>query len=243
MFHEILAVVAAVEEAGASIVGGLYWKKGTAAGAWSAAATGVLLAIFGWYVTYFWDNCQYFALAHFPNTWHSLVDFWPELGGAKFPINAQILWFYTMVFSILSYIIASLVSGWNKSFNMDRLLHRGKYAVEGDTPIMKRGLAVLKMGPHFSLGDKIIFVGSTGYALLLSGGVFLGTIYMLNTEIPDSSWLLFWKIFSWALLFVSAIVAVWLGVGGIRELKVMFQLLRTVKRDASDDGSVADVTD
>ena len=100
--------------AGSCIVGGLYWKKGTTRGAYGALITGATLAVTTFIVRRYW------------NSWY----------GHDFPINSQIMYFLSMISSITVYIVLSLLE--NKTFNIDRMLHRGKYAAEDDTERMLR---------------------------------------------------------------------------------------------------------
>ena len=86
--------------AGAVIIGGLYWKKGTTEGAWSALITGSGLAVGG-------------ILARL---------IWPE-----FPLNGMQVSFTACLSAVVVYVVVSLLT-CKEDFNMDRLLHRGQYA-------------------------------------------------------------------------------------------------------------------
>jgi len=232
---------------GAAIVGGLYWKKGTTAGAWAAAVLGIILAVVGWYMTYFWSNCKEIMVSAAPSLWSAIVERWPAFQGGvnadKCPINAQVLWFYTMLVSALGYILFSLLPGQQRVANMDRLLHRGAYAIEADgvkDKMPRPGLALFGMGSEFSIADKIIYIFSYGYVLVFFGVFLFGTLYAASFEVPDSSWVALWKIFGWVMLPLMVVLTVWLALGGIRDLRDLFQRLSTVERDVRDDGSVID---
>lgn len=226
--------------AGSAIIGGLYWKRGTAGGAWAAAVLGVLLAVVGWFVTYNWETAQGLMSAWAPELWAAWTADWPELLGEKCPITAQVLWFWTMLATIAIYIGVSLLQG--KTFNMDQLLHRGAYAVEAAgaeaPPEPKRGLAIFGMGKDFSGGDKVLFIGSYAYIFLFFIVFFIGTVYMLSTDVSDAAWGEFWWYFCVIILLMTALITIWVGIGGLRNLREMFEMLRTIKRDVHDDGTV-----
>lgn len=223
--------------AGAAIIGGLYWKYGNTAGAWAAAVTGMAMAIAGWYMTYFWPNTQALMENWFPGFWAWSLDVWPKLAEARCPITAQVLWFYTMVASALIYGVVSLVTGRGRTFNMDRMLHRGKYAREGGE-LPATGLRALAMGREFTFGDRCLVIGSYAYSFVFLAIFFGGTLYALSTTTSDGAWLILWKYYCYIMLGVSVIITVWVGIGGLRDLREMLNVLRTAKRDDRDDGTV-----
>jgi hypothetical protein len=109
------------------------------------------------------------------------------------PMNAQILWFWTMVTTLVTYVVVSLISGAGKpAFNMDQLLHRGRYAIDTDTdvgtdapeqPAPRQGLAIFGMGKEFSLGDRMLFIFSYVYVFGIFGVFIFGSFYMLSTDV------------------------------------------------------------
>jgi len=146
-----------------------------------------------------------------------------------------------MLSSAVSYVVVSLITGPGRAFNMDYLLHRGKYARELETKadiLPATGWRVFKMSKEFTFGDKCIFSGSYGYIVLFFGIFLVGTLYALNSDIADTSWMSFWRGYCWVMLLLSVVITLWLAIGGGRDLKSMLQLLRTTKRDTRDDGTV-----
>jgi len=229
--------------AGAAIVGGLYWSRGTTAGVWWAAIIGVVLAILGWYFTYFWGSVQALAASCMPGMWESLTERWPEaLLGDSMPINAQILWFWTMIATLVTYVVVSLISSAGKEpYNMDRLLHRGRYAVEEDQETdaeASRGWAIFGMGSEFTRNDRIVFVFSYSYIFLISLVFVVGTAYMLGAGISDAAWAEFWWWFCIVTLILTTVVTVWVAAGGIKNLKELRARLESLERDEADDGTV-----
>jgi SSS family solute:Na+ symporter len=213
--------------AGSAIIGGLYWKKGTTAGAYVSLIVGAVLGLA--------------SLAVGP--------LWPKWYGHEFPINGQILSAIVIFCSAFTYIIFSLIQ--NRVCDMDRLFHRGKYAVEseGVTVEDKADFAAeggfwhklgckLGMTRSFTFWDKVIFVSS----MVFNFGSFVVfvvvTLYGLFKPISDSLWLKYWLIMLYVNIIGGALTTIWMAVGGIIDLKSMFRTLATAKRDEHDDGTV-----
>ena len=200
--------------AGAVIIGGLYWKGGTTAAAWSALITGSSIAVIGTVLTTVYEN---------------------------FPVNGQWFWGISMVGASLIYILVSLF-GKRSVHNMDKLLHRGEYAIEGEMKIISavpaKGWKVLGMGKEFTKGDKFIYIVSYAWIALWTLIFIGGTIYSLTHDVADSSWLIYWKYYVIIYALVSALVLIWFTIGGVIDMKAMFKQLTVMKRDDADDGFV-----
>lgn len=199
---------------GAVIIGGLYWKRGTTAAAWAAMITGSGIAVGGIII-------------------RQIV---PD-----FPINGQWFWGIAMLGASVVYIVVSLL-GRRQDFNFDKLLHRGKYAIAGEstvvTEVPSRGWKMLGMGKEFTRGDKVIYILNYVWAGIWLLSFIVGTICNLTHEVSDDSWLLFWRFYLVSNVVLSAVVIVWFLIGGFRDLRKMNQQLGTAGRDARDDGFV-----
>jgi len=199
---------------GAVIIGGLYWKHGTTAAAWSALITGSIVAVGGIII--------------------KQLD--PE-----FFINGQQFWGLAMLTSSLVYIAVSLL-GKRKVFDMDRMLHRGQYAIKEEMRVVEempvKGLRMLGMGKEFTRGDKIIYVGAYTWTFAWTVVFVIGTYFNLTSEVSDAAWMSFWRTFILINIVVSALVILWFAIGGTRDLKDMLHRLRTMARDHKDDGFV-----
>lgn len=199
---------------GAVIIGGLYWKRGTTAAAWSALIIGSIVSVGG----------------------VILQQIYPH-----FPINGQYFWGISMGVSSLVYVLVSLL-GKRVSFDMDKMLHRGKYAVTEETVIVDevpvKGLKMLGMGKEFTRGDKFIYIAAYTWTFLWIAVFVIGTVFNLSGDVPDSAWMTFWKYFVFINLSVSFIVIIWFAIGGIRDFKDMLHRLKTMVRNHDDDGSV-----
>lgn len=199
---------------GAVIIGGLYWKRGTTAAAWAAMITGSGIAVAGIII-------------------HQIIP--------NFFINGQWFWMISMAGAGIVYVTVSL-AGKRETYDLDRLLHRGRYAITGETTVVDRvpskGWKILGMGKEFTRGDKIIYILNyvwTGAWLLV---FIVGTVYNLTHDVSDESWLQFWRIYLVIHIAVSVVVIVWFLIGGFRDIGAMHNRLKTASRDEQDDGFV-----
>lgn len=218
--------------AGAVIIGGLYWKKGTAGGAWAGMITGSVL---------------------------SLASIAIRQINPQFPLNGQVLAFLSMLGAIAAYVGASLASG-KGDYDLDRLLHRGKYAVADDqvrqANAKPRTLLQKALGydEHFTTGDKFV-----------SGGLFAWSMFWFLVFIVVSLWNIIglsasslpsplssiraWTTADWATyyhfagillpLVIGIVTTIWFTIGGITDMLKLFRRLDQQHEDAADDGTVA----
>ncbi len=232
MFFQITGAIF-LGGAGAVVIGGLYWKKGPTAGAWSAMFTGSSLAVIGVIIRQIHQSYPD-VLARVP-----LIGSGLELVASQ---NGAILGFYASAIAICVYVIVSLAT-CRHDYNLARLLHRGPYAVEDlektKAKLPVTGLrALIGMGSEFNFRDKLIYLASIGWMLLLAAVFVLGTLYNLMIDVPNESWLVFWKCYLWLMIVLSAVTTVWFTIGGLFDLRRMFHMLGTLRRNDSDDGTV-----
>ncbi|MCC6683039.1 MAG: sodium:solute symporter [Phycisphaeraceae bacterium] len=247
--------------AGIVIIGGLYWRRGTAAGAWAGLITGATLATAGFAVTQFWADPIYpYLTAHhqgvltwFSHTLESLGDALPfvywQVTADKFPITGQEIYFLTMLLSSGSYVIVSL---WTckESFNLERMLHRGRYQrVDDNTPQVPSARIkplrnwkriLLGFDEQFTLGDKIQSVAVFSYSMALFT-VFISVIIwdrLISRLSPDGWATYFWIMNILLALAVGLVTSVWFTIGGVIDLRKMFHRLATMERNVLDDGRV-----
>ena len=128
--------------AGAVVTFGLYWRRGTTAGAWTALITGGGLAALGMAIQRGWASTVHpFLAAH---GWDAAVRRALEAASApfvpwidwrvpdalwpvKFPVNSGEIYFIAAASAVLLYVLVSLAT-CRKPFDMDKMLHRGKWA-------------------------------------------------------------------------------------------------------------------
>ncbi|MGQ9650535.1 MAG: sodium:solute symporter family protein [Phycisphaerae bacterium] len=234
--------------AGCCIISGLYTRRGTTAGAWGAMITGVVLGSI-WLIA----NRVAIADAGAGGMMFRLQSVLYESPAIEWLVNTigqgdrkyldgQWMCLYISLAAIAVYWILSLLLP-GKPFDLDKMLHRGPYAVVED--VVQGDAAVsgiwkwLGVNKEFTRGDKAIY-GASVIWVLAWGGIFIaGAVYHFGIrETTDTSWLGFWKILVWLALGLGVAVTVWFLIGGLRDLRDMFHLLGTKVRDESDDGRV-----
>jgi solute:Na+ symporter, SSS family len=200
--------------AGTMIIGGLYWKRGSTPAAWSALIVGSVLAVGGLVL-------------------QQIIP--------KFPINGQWMFLISMLVSSVVYVIISLLS--NTRFDMDKLLHRGPYAVQsdmaaGDRPPVRGWRVLLTMGKEFTRRDRILFMVTFSWGVFWGIVFVVGTVYNLFHNVKPESWFAYWRLYILLYLVIGVAVTIWVGIGGVRDMKDLFHRLATAQRDHRDDGSV-----
>ncbi len=206
-----------VAGAGAVIIGGLYWKKGTAAGAWTALIAGSGLSAFGILARQF---------------------------NPKFPLNGMEIFFYASFIATALYVIVSLLTN-REDFNMDRMLHRGQYGrqqVDSETIPIRTGFnwsKLIGIDANYSKPDKwiagLLFAWGIGWFVIF----IVGTIWNLLAPWPDFVWVAFWHVSAIGLpIFLSVVTAVWFTWGGIKDTRDLFRRLNEEKINALDNGMV-----
>ena len=227
MFFQITGAIF-IGGAGAVIIGGLYWKRGTTAAAWSAMITGSTLAVSAIVLKQINE--------YYPFNLKVLTYITSKSGA--------VLGFYTSLTAILVYVLVSLL-GKRGVFNMDKMLHRGKYAIDEpvnpneDKPV--RGIrALIGMGREFNRKDKIIYLTTIAWNIIVVVIFVIGVCYNYMVDVKTDSWVEFWRYYLWFFLISSPLIVIWLTFGGFRDLKRMFALLSKIKRDELDDGMVVD---
>ncbi|SDU29213.1 solute:Na+ symporter, SSS family [Verrucomicrobium sp. GAS474] len=204
---------------GAVIIGGLYWKKATTAGAWAALLTGSSLSV-GGIIARQLDP-------HFP------------LNGIEISFGASLI-------SITLFVVVSLLTN-REDFNMDRMLHRGAYALSEEPKTI--GAAAAKRPPllarligidkDFSTGDKWIAGGLFGWSMLFTTMFIVGTMWNYYAPWPDSFWPSFWHVIAIGFpIFFALATGIWFTWGGLRGIARFFAHLRSERVDHLDDGTV-----
>lgn len=217
--------------AGAAYIGGMYWKKGTSAGAFAGMILGSGLSLYTIYLA------QYHKEGFDVLGWH--VD----------PTNGKIMSFFTTFTAMAAYIGVSLAT-CKEDFNLDRMLHRGKYAAikaeVGDNVVqVKRHVGwsrLIGFDEDYSVGDKWIAGGFLGYSFFWSLFAVVGTLlYLSGFRYPSGFWAGFWGIVGIGLpVFFAVVTGIWFTWGGIRDIRRLFVRLKEQKVSSLDDGTVID---
>ena len=209
--------------AGTVIVGGLYWKRGTTAGAYAALTIGILLFFIGFILQKIWP------------IYHD---------GNSCPFDSKWLWFTAMMLSIVVYVLFSLL-GKRTVFDLDKMLHRGKYAVDEDiTTVTDRSIPawqrILGIGKDFTRNDKFFYLCITGWTIVWGVIFIIVTLYNMIYGVSTVFWAKFWHFYVWITLIVGVLTTIWFTWGGTVDLVKMFRRLATMARNDSDDGTVSE---
>ncbi len=243
--------------AGPCIVFGLYWRRGTTAGAFSALIAGSSLAVGGIIMQQTWAGYLYPMLAkleltealdRFLGTISAPFEPWIvwRVNPTSFPINSQEIFFMAMLVSIALYIAVSLLTCRNP-FNMDRMLHRGVYSPSG-RPVERMPLTVREIGrkllgidANYTTGDKIlawsVFLYSFGYSFIV---IFLAVvIWNYFSPLSDQWWADYFYVTRIVVAGIIGLVStVWFSIGGTVDLMKLFKRLATKEDNVLDDGRV-----
>ena len=242
---------------GPVIVFGLYSRIGTAAGAWFSLVNGMVMAIIGAMVQRNWADIVYPFLEK-----HGMVSMvggfleavskpfnpyivW-TMDAVKCPINSYEWYFLTMVTSLLLYWLVSFITCKEK-FNLERMLHRGKYGLD-EQRVIKSAWSwenlynkLIGITPEYSRSDKLIAWCYFAYSIIYKFGFAFIMVLIWNAISP-------WPIEYWSSYFLivfllvpgamAAITAVWFGIGGFKDLRQMFRDLESRVSNPLDDGRV-----
>ena len=228
--------------AGSVIIGGLYWSRGTTPAAWAAMITGMVASLVKIAVEQV-DRDYLAAIAcDGASIGATLADvvLW-----IKTSATGQEMALLAILAAIGAYIGVSLL-GPRVRFNMDKLLHRGRYAIAGEsagqTDKAATWLQRLGFSKEFTGKDRVVAYITLGWPLAWTVVFVVVTIYNYAVpDVPAESWLSFWHIWIWLIVVLSAIIAVWFAIGGFLDLRDLFATLKSYKEDETDDGRVADV--
>ena len=244
--------------AGAVVLGGLYTRFGTTAGAYASILTGAVFSGGGMLVQRNWAGTVYPfldrmglvpAVSKFMETLSRPFEPWIvwRMSAVKFPINSNEIFFISMILSITMYCLVSWLT-CRRPFNLDRMLHRGKYSVDGEVKHFEKLTfrnafkKLIGVTPDYTLGDKIIAYGTFIYSFGISFGLFyIGTIiWNAFYRWPISWW--GWRLFIISVAVacvIAAISMIWFMIGGIIDLKQMFRdLAARTQINELDNGMV-----
>ena len=253
--------------AGVVVTLGLYWRRGTTAGAWSALVSGGLLSVSGmlvqrnwadgvlpWLVAHGWDGAVRRALEAVSRPMNPWID-WKvpdNLWAVKFPVNSTEISFFAFLAALVLYVTVSLLT-CRTPFNLEKMLHRGKWA-DAPAPGAAGAEAAKKpsgwtrfarlfvaITPEHTRGDKFIawfvFFKSLVYGFL---GTFVG--------VAVAAKVFHWGVREWSIkffvtalavpLFFGVVTTVWFTWGTLRDIRRLFADLEKRDRDNLDNGIV-----
>ena len=245
--------------AGAVITLGLYWKRGTTAGAYASLISGAVIAITGIVAQKLWVGHLYPAIAdagmvesigsileQISRPFHPYI-VW-EMNPQKFPLNSIEVAFIANMITVSLYVVVSLLT-CKEAFNMDRMLHRGIYLEKGAVQLGHEKFTfksfflrrILGIDEQYTRGDKIIawsvFLYSFGYGFILC---FVAVIIWCAFD-PWAAewWSAYFFIKNMAVAAVIGVIStVWFGIYSTRDLFRLFRDLDAKEANVLDDGRV-----
>ncbi len=204
MFFEITGAIWV--GGGTVITLGLYWRKGTTAGAFSGLIGGAFIALGGMFCQHRWVSSIYPWLERTGN----LTGFSNFLTAVSKPLNPYIVWtvtpykfpvnsreiaFLGLLTAIGLYVVISLLT-CRKPFNLERMLHRGIYSDDGigkpveKIDIIKFCKGLIGITPEYTTGDKVlawsVFIWSFIYGFI--GCFIVPVVWNLFYQWPASWW-------------------------------------------------------
>lgn len=241
--------------AGPIMVFGLYSRFGNLTGAWCAIIFGSGTSLAGLILQRTWAlNVYPFlekmgwveGLNNFLVTVSSPFNPWIEwsMDPVKFPINSFEIYFISMILSVGGYVIGSYLT--YKPYDLDKLLHRGKYA-DGPEPVKEKWTLrnifskIIGITPEYTRGDKIIAYSVFFYSVVYSVGIIFFGIVIWNAIWPwPHSW---WTVqfFITTLLIpgiVGVISTIWFMIGGSIDAIQLFRDLKKRVEDPNDNGQI-----
>lgn len=241
--------------AGPIMVFGLYSRFGNLTGAWCAIIFGSGTSLAGLILQRTWALTVYpflekmgwvEGLNNFLVTVSSPFNPWIEwsMDPVKFPINSFEIYFISMILSVGGYVIGSYLT--YKPYDLDKLLHRGKYA-DGPEPVKEKWTLrnifskIIGITPEYTRGDRIIAYSVFFYSVVYSVGIVFFGIVIWNAiwPWPHSWWTV--KFFITTLLIpgiVGVISTIWFMIGGSIDAIHLFRDLKKRVEDPNDNGQI-----
>ena len=243
--------------AGPIMIFGLYSRFGNTVGAYCSLIFGSGISLFGLICQRNWaDNIYPFLvekgwdlpIGNFLVACSKPFDpyiVW-KMDAVKFPINSYEIGFIAMISGVIAYIAGSLIT-YRKPYNLDRLLHRGAYALEGEQEqkvawsFKTMWSKLIGITPEYTLGDRIIawsvFTYNIIYKLILAFIMVL--IWNKISPWPKEWWGDYFYITIIVIPSIAGIITtVWFMTGGIIHLRELFRDLAKRIDNPLDNGQV-----
>ena len=242
---------------GPVIVFGLYSRFGNTLGAWASLLNGVFMSLVGVLVQRNWADAVYPWLVRndlagitgriletVSSPFNPII-VW-KMDAVKCPINSYEWYFITMMVSLGFYFLFSWLAH-EQPFNLERMLHRGKYSLDGERIITSTWTwknlynKLIGITPEYSFWDKVIAWGYFSYSMIYR---FFGTFVVVVIWNLFDPWPIQWWGYYFLIVFLvvpgimAAFTAVWFGICGAIDLRAMFRDLKNRVSNPLDDGRV-----
>jgi hypothetical protein len=169
-----------------------------------------------------------------------------KMDAVKCPINSYEWYFITMMTSLLLYWAVSALTH-KENFNLERMLHRGKYALDEKREITSAWSwknvynKLIGITPEYSRTDKVIAWSFFIFTFIYQFAILFLLVLVWNQFSP-------WPMKWWSNYFyitnivvpglIGIITTFWFGIGGIKNLIEMFKTLETRVVNHLDNGTV-----
>ena len=242
--------------AGSMIMLGLYTRFGTTKGAWSSLLTSCGMALVYIGMKQYWTD-----LYAFLERMKWLDGFTAVVQGLSKPFEPIVVWrvnpykcfmnayefnLIAVLTSLVVYIVVSKLT-CKEPFNLDRMLHRGKYNLDNLNQTQSAWSwktifgKLIGVTPEYSFWDRVIAYSIFGYSIVYQ---FIGTfvvivIWNLFQRWPVSWWSSYFIITSLIVPgIITVIVTFWFGIGSVKDIIQLFRDLKTRKINFLDNGQV-----
>jgi hypothetical protein len=243
--------------AGPVMIFGLYSRFGNTAGAFASVILGSGVSLGGMFMQRIWAQYAYPFIDRIG--WTGACDkflravsspFTPyvdwRMDPVKFPINSWELLGIAMVGGLIIYIGVSLLT-FRKPYNLERMLHRGKYSIDGEKRLTSAWTWRSFMGkligitPEYTRGDRwlawSVFAYTFGYQIGLCFVVVV--IWNFISPWPAEWWSLYFYINSVLIAAIIGVVStVWFMIGGFIDTRRLFRDLAVRLDNPLDNGQV-----
>ena len=245
--------------AGVVITMGLYWKRGTTAGAFTALLLAAIWALSGITAQQTWAQYIYpwlerndlvqavgDALWNISSPLHPWVEW--KMNPNKFPINSVEIGFMGQILALVSYMVVSLLT-CRKPFNMEKMLHRGIYADANAVKVEKKPFKfstfmnknLLGIDNQYTKGDKVLAWSVFCYSFIYTFIILFVMVVVWNfcSSWNDEAWGVYFYIKQFVVVGIIGVVSTfWFGIGGTIDLFRLFRDLDAKESNDLDDGRV-----
>ena len=245
---------------GPVMIFGLYSRFGNTKGAWTSLLTGMGMGLASIFLQRKWADLVYpwlesrqltepvgrfLAAASAPLNPYVV---W-EMNPVKCPINSYELYLITMLVTLFLYCAVSCLTNiGHEKFNLDRMLHRGIYAIDGEKKLKTDWSFKAVLGklvgitPEYTTGDKCIAWGLFTYSIIYKFFIIFACVVVVNlvAQRPTEWWSKYFLITCLIIPgCVASVTTIWFTWGGIRDMLRLFRDLKNRKEvDELDDGRV-----
>ncbi|WP_269522499.1 sodium:solute symporter family protein [Coraliomargarita parva] len=243
--------------AGPIMVFGLYSRFGTTAGAYASLLCGSGFSIMGLLLQRNWPDTIYPFLER--QGWVETVGDWLvaisrpfspyiewKMSAVKFPINSYELYFMAIILGISAYVLVSKLT-CRKPYNLERLLHRGEYSIDGakhiQVPWTPRNIIkkIVGINPDYTRGDRIIAWSLFYYSIVYKFGFCFAVVLVWNVISPwPKEWWshYFFVVYVLVAMLIGIVTTFWFMIGGVIDARRLFLDLKDRIDNPLDDGRV-----